>query len=185
VECRVSLLNAEASVYEEPCAGIPHAGICAGGAPKGAFLPRWSEKMMTEEQKYQSLLAPQIPLRFLFSPQQRERSMHQFSSPVTESGAFFRLWDLTCALREPEVQVLLDTPTEESYTRFQQCFDSLPWKPLEGEFAHIQQIPDEDLVILKEPARDLSKQLSRCAWKLMPFPEKIRRVIYRLTHWKD
>jgi len=25
---------------EEPGAGKPHAGICAGGAPKGAFLPR-------------------------------------------------------------------------------------------------------------------------------------------------
>ena len=26
---------------EEPGAGKLHAGICAGGAPKGAFLPRW------------------------------------------------------------------------------------------------------------------------------------------------
>jgi len=26
---------------EEPGARKPHAGICAGGAPKGAFLPRW------------------------------------------------------------------------------------------------------------------------------------------------
>jgi hypothetical protein len=25
---------------EEPGAGKLHAGICAGGAPKGAFLPR-------------------------------------------------------------------------------------------------------------------------------------------------
>jgi len=28
---------------EEPGAGKLHAGICAGGAPKGAFLPRCSQ----------------------------------------------------------------------------------------------------------------------------------------------
>jgi hypothetical protein len=29
----------EARVTEEPGAGIPHAGICAGGAGQPAFLP--------------------------------------------------------------------------------------------------------------------------------------------------
>jgi len=31
---------------EEPGAGKLHAGICAGGAPRGAFLPRCFEKMI-------------------------------------------------------------------------------------------------------------------------------------------
>ena len=41
------LLGAEVAKVqsEEPGAGKPHAGICAGGAPKGAFLPRWFEMM--------------------------------------------------------------------------------------------------------------------------------------------
>jgi uncharacterized protein YggE len=30
---------------EEPGAGKLHAGICAGGAPKGAFLPRWDRRL--------------------------------------------------------------------------------------------------------------------------------------------
>ena len=41
---RVCLIRAVAEVAkvqsEEPGAGKLHAGICAGGAPKGAFLPR-------------------------------------------------------------------------------------------------------------------------------------------------
>ncbi len=42
----ICLIRAVAEVAnvqsEEPGAGKPHAGICAGGAPKGASLPRWS-----------------------------------------------------------------------------------------------------------------------------------------------
>jgi len=35
----VTLLTAEASIPEEPGAGKPHAGICAGGVGQPASLP--------------------------------------------------------------------------------------------------------------------------------------------------
>jgi hypothetical protein len=34
------LSDTEASLTEEPCEGTLHAGICAGGAGRPAFLPR-------------------------------------------------------------------------------------------------------------------------------------------------
>jgi hypothetical protein len=110
--------------------------------------------------------------------------MRQFSPPVNNSGAFFRLWDLMSTLREPEVRDLLDESAHETYTRFLQIFDSLPWRPLDGDLSHIEQLDRDDLSVLAEPARQLSKQLSRLAWKLMPWSESIRRAIYQTTHWK-
>ena len=139
---------------------------------------------MNQEQQYTSLLAPQIPLRFLFNARQRATSLRQFSPPVNDSGAFFRLWDLMCTLREPDVQALLDDATRELHTRFQRIFETLPWQPLNGELSHIKQLEKDDLSVLIEPARQLSKQLSRLAWELMPWSERIRRVIYKATHWK-
>jgi hypothetical protein len=143
-----------------------------------------SQETMNQEQQYTSLLAPQIPLRFLFNARQRVTSMRLFSHPVNDSGAFFRLWDLMCTLREPEVLALLDESTRDVYTRFVEMFDTLPWRPLDGEFSHIKQLDKDDLTVLVEPARQLSKQLSRLAWQLMPWSERLRRVIYKTTHWK-
>ena len=50
---RVDLIRTGAEVAkvqsEEPGAGKLHAGICAGGARKRAFLPRWQERIEYED----------------------------------------------------------------------------------------------------------------------------------------
>jgi hypothetical protein len=162
-----------------------HASCGAGAAPESeirSWLTFGVKTEMTDQQKCDSLIAPQIALRFLYSARQRAVSMRQFSPPVNESGAFYRLWDLFCTLRESEVQDLLDPVTRETNARFQARMDALPWRPLAGELAHIKQLDGNEHESLAPIAKELSGQLSRLAWRRMSWGQKCRHLIFRIGH---
>src|ERR1700690_1890366 len=82
-------------------------------------------RMLTAEQKKQTLLAPCIPLRFLLQPETREPLRHQMKE-VSDSARFHRLHDLFWTMRDVEVVALLSEDEQRVLASFTRIFQSLP-----------------------------------------------------------
>ena len=114
--------------------------------------------MLTDQQMEQSLLAPGLPLSFLLELHDRDTNRKQMPG-MKDSAVFFRLWDLTDALREPDVIAILSDEQREASRAFHEKMNELPWKVIPS-YPHIQELADDDLAPLMEPGRRLYAALT-------------------------
>jgi hypothetical protein len=114
--------------------------------------------MLTERQKM-ALLAPCLPLRFLVHPEARETSRKQMPD-ISDSARFYRLWDLTCTLREAEAIKPLDKSEQDIIAEFLRVFGGLPWQTI-ATYPHIKYLASDDLSALIPAGSDLLRMLER------------------------
>jgi len=120
-----------------------------------------SLRMLTDDMKQQSLLAPCLPLRFLTKPETRATSRHQMQG-FSDSAMFYRLHDLFWTLREVDALALLSDDERLVVREFDRLFDSMPWRVIPSH-PHVSELPDDDLTPLIPAGEKLMQMLERAA----------------------
>ena len=102
-----------------------------------------------------SSLSPWSVLKFLVQPSERHsRRIGSGMASFSDSAIFHRLRDLVWTLGESQVIALLNAEEITALADFNEAFDSLPWRKVEG-YPHISELPDDDLSPLEPTGKRL------------------------------
>ena len=113
------------------------------------------EQIPSTEWQHAVFVAPWSVLKFLVQPSERHsRRIGSGMASFSDSAIFHRLRDLVWTLGESQVIALLNAEEITALADFNEAFDSLPWRKVEG-YPHISELPDDDLSPLEPTGKRL------------------------------